>query len=619
MDHLQTEARNPASTNLDELTPLELVRLMNAEDASVPPAVATQAEAIARAVEAIADRLRRGGRLVYLGAGTSGRLGVLDAAECPPTFSSPPEQVLGLIAGGPTALTRAVEGAEDHPEFAELDLRAVNLSAADVLVGIATSGRTPYVQGGLGYARQVGAFTISLSCNPDSELLPLADLAITPVVGPEVLTGSTRLKAGTATKLVLNMLSTGTMVRLGKTYGNLMVDLKATNSKLRARTNRIVRQLTGLSEEAAGELLQRCGGELKTALVARLASVPPEGARARLDAVGGEVRLALGGAAPAPVKEPAPALDLYLGIDGGGSRTTALLANADGEILGAGEAGPSNLHAVGVERALRALDEAVAAAFAEAGRPRVTVAAACLGLAGAGREEDRAVIRAWGERVGLTLAGLVTTDADLLLADGTPDNWGVAVVAGTGSIAYGRSPDGREARAGGWGSLLGDEGSGYGLALAALRAVARAADSREPPTELQPRLLAHVGLEQPQQLIAYANGAERKALAELAPLVLEVAEAGDETAQKIVQLGAAELAVAVRVVADDLGIDRKHLPLALAGGLLANSARYRSCLAQALRGVGIAWETLQLVEFPARGAVRLAITLGPPPRHPPGS
>src|SRR5262245_45665200 len=249
---------------------------MNAEDAKVIPAVASQAEAIARAVEIIADRLRRGGRLVYLGAGTSGRLGVLDAAECPPTFSSPPGQVVGLIAGGPAALTQAVEGAEDHPEFAARGLEAIGFGAGDVLVGIATSGRTPYVQGGIRYARRLGAYTIGLSCNPDSELLSLVDLAITPVVGPEVLTGSTRLKAGTATKLVLNLLSTGAMVHLGKAYGNLMVDLRATNSKLRARTNRIVRQLTGLTEAEAAELLQQCGGELKTALVARLANVTPE-------------------------------------------------------------------------------------------------------------------------------------------------------------------------------------------------------------------------------------------------------------------------------------------------------------------------------------------------------
>src|SRR5438128_6535384 len=293
MDHLQTEARNPASTNLDELTPLQLVQLMNREDSRVISAVASQAEAIARAIEIIAERLRAGGRLVYVGAGTSGRLGVLDATECPPTFSAPPGQVIGVIAGGPTALTQAVEGAEDRPELGEQDLQALGIGRQDVLVGIATSGRTPYVLGAMAYARKQGAYTMSLSCNPQSDLEALADLAITPVVGPEVLSGSTRLKAGTATKLVLNTLTTGAMVRLGKTYGNLMVDLRATNSKLRARTNRRVRTLTGLSVEEADSLLQQCGGESKTALVAHQAKLTPAEARARLQANGGQVRKAL--------------------------------------------------------------------------------------------------------------------------------------------------------------------------------------------------------------------------------------------------------------------------------------------------------------------------------------
>src|SRR5438128_2584777 len=194
LDHLQTEGRNPSSSNLDELTALEIVRLMNAADATVAAAVATQAQAIARAIDLIADRLRQGGRLVYVGAGTSGRLGVLDATECPPTFNSPPGQVLGVIAGGPAALTQAVEGAEDHPEYAEHDLQAVHFSAKDVLVGIATSGRTPYVLGAVAYARQQGAATIGLACNPDSELAVCVDVALVPVVGPEVLSGSTRLK-----------------------------------------------------------------------------------------------------------------------------------------------------------------------------------------------------------------------------------------------------------------------------------------------------------------------------------------------------------------------------------------------------------------------------------------
>ena len=293
MTKMTTEARNPASEQIDTLSPLEIVRLMNAEDARVAEAVGREAEAIARAIEVISERLKAGGRLVYLGAGTSGRLGVLDAAECPPTFSTPPELVVGLIAGGQAALTRAVEGAEDHPELAVEDLKKINFSAGDVLVGIATSGRTPYVIGGLKYARDIGAFAIGLSCNDGSALAGAADLMITPVVGPEVISGSTRLKAGTATKLVLNMLTTGTMVQLGKTYGNLMVDLKATNTKLVARTRRIVAMLTGLSEEQAEQQLARCDGELKTAVVAHKHGVSADVARQLLRRAGGQLRGAL--------------------------------------------------------------------------------------------------------------------------------------------------------------------------------------------------------------------------------------------------------------------------------------------------------------------------------------
>ncbi|MFM8273326.1 MAG: N-acetylmuramic acid 6-phosphate etherase, partial [Gemmata sp.] len=294
MDHLQTEARNPASSELDELTSLQFVKLMCSEDAKVAPAVASQAEAIARGVDVVTERLRAGGRLVYIGAGTSGRLGVLDASECPPTFNVPVGLVVGVIAGGPGALTRAAEGAEDRAEPAVADMQAVSLSSADVLVGIATSGRTPYVLAAVDYAKSRGTFTIGVSCNPDAEIISHVDLAITPVVGPEVLSGSTRLKAGTATKLVLNMLSTGAMVRLGKTYGNLMVDLRATNEKLKVRTNRIVREATGLGSDGANALLERCGRELKTALVSHLAGVSAEDARERLRRANGRVRTAVG-------------------------------------------------------------------------------------------------------------------------------------------------------------------------------------------------------------------------------------------------------------------------------------------------------------------------------------
>jgi N-acetylmuramic acid 6-phosphate etherase len=623
MDHLLTEASASVSRNLDELTPLEFVRLMNGEDARVIPAVASQAEAIARAIEVVADRLRGGGRLVYAGAGTSGRLGVLDAAECPPTFSSPPGQVVGVIAGGFEALTRAVEGAEDHPEFAERDLAQLGFNAGDVLLGIATSGRTPYVLGALAFARRHGAFTIGLACNPDAEMLAHADLAITPIVGPEVLTGSTRLKAGTATKLVLNTLTTGVMVRLGKVYGNLMVDLRATNEKLRQRINRIVRQLTGLGRDEADALLERCGRELKTALAAQLAGVTPEEARASLAAAGGRLRAALEGSQR---RTPSVAGDeratpqtgsLFLGIDGGGSHTVVVLARVtdsaqESTRLGRGEAGPSNLQAVGVAAALAALDDALNRAFADARLARCPVAAACLGLAGAGRTEDQAIIRQWAERVRLADTVLVDNDTSLLLAAGTPENWGAALVAGTGSMALARDCAGQTARAGGWGHLLGDEGSGYALAVEALRAIAQAADGRGPATDLTQRFLGALHLKEPQELITtvYRGGLDRAALAALAPLVFEAAAAGDDVADAIVSRGAEQLAAAVAAAARHADVHEDPLPLALAGGVLLASADYRDRVLRCLESQGIRPDPVALVTEPAEGALRMAMAAG---------
>lgn len=290
---MSTEARNRASVEIDQLSSREIVQLMNAEDASVAAAVGKELDAISSAVDVIADRIRRGGRLIYLGAGTSGRLGVLDASECPPTFSTPPSMVVGLIAGGQPALTRAVERAEDDPESGERALREVELTGDDAVVGIATSGRTPYVIGGLQYAKRSGAFAIGLACNAESALDDCVDLMITPVVGPEVITGSTRLKAGTATKMVLNMLTTGSMIRLGKTYDNLMVDLTATNKKLLDRSRRIVQELTGLEARQASELLDQCDGEVKTAVVMHHRRISAAAARLELQAKGGHLRRTL--------------------------------------------------------------------------------------------------------------------------------------------------------------------------------------------------------------------------------------------------------------------------------------------------------------------------------------
>jgi N-acetylmuramic acid 6-phosphate etherase len=291
---LTTEASNPASADLDRMSTIEFVRLVNREDATVAAAVATASTEIAAAIDLIADRLGQGGRLVYVGAGTSGRLGVLDASECPPTFNADPEQVIGLIAGGDAALRRAQEGAEDSAEQGAEDMRALPLSAADVVVGIAASGHTPYVVGALAFAKEQGAGTVGFCCNAGSPVATMADVGITVQVGPEVLSGSTRMKAGTATKMVLNMLTTGAMVKLGKTYGNYMVDMQATNNKLVERAVRMVQQLTGLAADPARDLLARCDGELKTAVVCQRLGVDAIAARAKLAECGGRLRIALG-------------------------------------------------------------------------------------------------------------------------------------------------------------------------------------------------------------------------------------------------------------------------------------------------------------------------------------
>ncbi len=270
---LTTEQRNRASEHIDELSTLEMLSLINSEDAQVPLAVESQLPAIAHAVELVSQALGSGGRLFYMGAGTSGRLGILDAAECPPTFNTAPDIIQGLIAGGPAAVFQSIEGAEDQSQAALRDLRNQNLSKVDVVMGIAASGVTPYVVGGLEYATTLSCPTIFLTCNPSRAARTVAHVVIAPEVGPEVITGSTRMKAGTATKIVLNMISTATMVKLGKTYGNLMVDLQPRNAKLKDRAVRIFMELTQLSQQQSTQRLASAQNDLKTALVMELCQV----------------------------------------------------------------------------------------------------------------------------------------------------------------------------------------------------------------------------------------------------------------------------------------------------------------------------------------------------------
>ena len=293
LQKLTTEARNPDTMDLDIMSPLEVVTVMNREDAKVPQVISTLLPQIAQAVEWAISSLKAGGRVFYIGAGTSGRLGVLDAAECPPTFGVSPDLIVGLIAGGEKAFIKAVEGAEDNLEQGKEDLAAYNLCPNDLVIGIAASGRTPYVIGGLTYARETGCRTVAISCNKDSEISKVADLAIEAVVGPEVLTGSTRLKAGTAQKLILNMISTAAMVGIGKAYQNLMVDVVPSNEKLCVRAEKIVMEATGVDHATARAKITEAEGSVKTAITMILANCSAEEARERLNRARGHVRKAI--------------------------------------------------------------------------------------------------------------------------------------------------------------------------------------------------------------------------------------------------------------------------------------------------------------------------------------
>jgi N-acetylmuramic acid 6-phosphate etherase len=290
LQQFTTESRNQASANIDTVSTLEMVTIINNEDKKVALAVEAILPQIASAIEAIQQAFSQGGRLLYCGAGTSGRLGILDASECPPTFGSPAEQVVGLIAGGKTAILKAVENAEDNREAGKQDLQALTLTKKDIVVGIAASGRTPYVIGAMDYAKQLGCTVISLCCNANSAMAAIADIALDVIVGAEVVTGSSRLKAGTAQKMVLNMLTTGAMIKNGKVFGNLMVDVQATNEKLIERQKKIIMEATDCSRETAEEALTASGNHCKTAIVMILTNSDANQAKASLQQHKGFIR-----------------------------------------------------------------------------------------------------------------------------------------------------------------------------------------------------------------------------------------------------------------------------------------------------------------------------------------
>jgi N-acetylmuramic acid 6-phosphate etherase len=492
LSSLPTETRNPKSEHIDLLSPSEIVRLMNGEDRAVAPAVEAALPAVARIAEAAARSFAAGGRLIYMGAGTSGRLGVLDAAECRPTFGvpvgAPDGTVIGLIAGGERAMFEAVEGAEDSPALGESDLRRLNLTDRDTVVGIAASGRTPYVVGGLTYARSVGAVTGAVSCAKDAKISALADFAAEAVTGPEVLTGSTRLKAGTAQKMILNMISTAAFVLSGKTYGNLMIDVQATNEKLVDRARRIVMTAVGCGEEEAALLCEKSGRSPKTAVVMGLCHVDRSAAEILLSASDGHVRGAVrahesANCAPCAAEEGTEKTDFLIGIDAGGTKTRALAYRAD-DFAPIPESesfsGPGNL-TYDPAGAVQAIAEA-AGSCAEAAAK--VAGGACLHLS-VGAAGFSSAVRADGTLYTLEKAldkiadcpKTFVSDAALALhADFASGETGMIVISGTGSAAFLQAGD-NVLRAGGWGNLLGDGGSGWSVSRAAVRELLKMLDA----------------------------------------------------------------------------------------------------------------------------------------------
>ncbi|KAJ5613373.1 hypothetical protein N7510_006567 [Penicillium lagena] len=501
LSQLQTEGVNPRTSHIDRLSTIQMCTVINADDHLVAESIAPCLPVIADAIDALTPRVRDGGRVVYVGAGTSGRLGILDASEIPPTFAAPRSQFVGLIAGGDAAIREAQEGAEDNEQAGEADLVSLNLDPArDCVIGIASSGRTPYVLGCLAFAKRLGCLTIGVACAAPSAMASSGnvDYLIAPLPGPEVITGSTRLKAGTATKLVLNMLSTGTMIRTGKTYGNMMVDMVASNLKLKQRSRNMLRKLSpkcgGWSDSELDALLVKCNGSVKLAILTAETGQSAEDCARQLECVGGVLSEAL--IRPeGPHWSAMPARKFVLCVDGGGTKCAAVVADDTG-VIGRGSAGPCNLtdNIGGMDGAMATLFDTIKSALEDqlpAGAEftesmwkeyiRTCFHSVWIGLAGLDRAGFSVNLAPKLEELfGLDYnAGQIrlTNDVDLLTAAVATSHHApaaVVLIAGTGSVAMrytwaAKQGFVRVARSGGWGHLLGDEGGGYAIGLEAIK------------------------------------------------------------------------------------------------------------------------------------------------------
>ncbi|EXJ62790.1 hypothetical protein A1O7_03229 [Cladophialophora yegresii CBS 114405] len=642
---LQTEQRNSASSNVDRVSTLGLCHIINDQDATIAGSVAKCIPAIAAAIDCLAGRVRAGGRVVYVGAGTSGRLGVLDASEIPPTFSSPEGQFVGIIAGGEAAIRHAQEGAEDDADAAVQDLEALHLHGpVDSLIGIAASGRTPYVLSCLAYAKRLGCATIGVACTEPSAMSKtnIVDYMISPIVGAEVVTGSTRMKAGTATKLVLNMLSTGTMIKLGKTFGNMMVDLKATNLKLQQRSRNILRTVCGLrcpkSDEDLDNLLHNCDGSVKLAITTLSLGVSVSEAGRRLDATGGVLANLLEQVSTPWLPQNSESQRYLLCVDGGGSKCAAAVLSVDGE-YGQGVSSGCNVTDIGVEASIASISLAIQRACdtlptlsGKSWRPSF-FSSVWIALAGHDRKHiamavDKALENLFARPQGTGLT--ITNDIELLAitaAEKDDVDSAVVLVAGTGSVAMSfKRQEGRfvrTRRSGGWGHLLCDDGSGFDIgrrairiALAALEGDTTARDRdrgfvHKPASQIESLVLDHFRplgththdfdllstvLAWPSELV------KKRRIAQVARLVIEASKS-DPEAKDIVDRAVEALARLLTTLTRSGQIDTQSSVLVLGGGLMQSPA-FSNAVVQLLGEKGAAFRHVEVVEHPASSGVR---------------
>lgn len=634
---LQTEQENTHSRDIDKVSTLELCHVINREDSTIAGAIAKCIPAIAKAIDTISARVRSGGRVIYVGAGTSGRLGVLDASEIPPTYSTPEGQFVGIIAGGDVALRKAQEGAEDDIEAAVKDLKALNLDGkVDSLVGLAASGRTPYVLSCLTYAKEHGCFTVGIACAEPSPMSVAHDIdcKISAVVGPEVVTGSTRMKAGTATKLALNMLSTGIMIKVGKTFGNMMVDLRATNLKLQQRSRNILRSICGpkcpQADEELDALLSTCDGSVKVAIVSLSLGVQVPEARNRLNIAGGVLAKVLEEGHNSPATTGIDS-EYVLCVDGGGSKCAAAIISADGT-LSCGEAGGCNVTDTGVEAATLticlAIQRAIDSSSTLSGRSwrEVSFSSIWVGLAGYDRPNVASQVNQALERLFCRPCGLgmkVTNDIELLALPALEKhNIGSATVliAGTGSVAMNYKKHGdrlsRIHRIGGWGHMLGDDGSGFDIGRQSVRHALAALDDfnlgkafKHQYTELdeltrlvlehyQPDMESQPDYDLLSRVLNFSPDLQSKErIAQLAKSVIELSTENVE-AQQIVSRAVQSLINIVRPIASSKQIDQSDSILLLAGGLMQNNI-FRQRLEEGLSKTVPQFKVVEFITKPA--------------------